>query len=83
MVIGFALSSISMQIYSFYLYFKGKGGEKITKIIIKILMWLTLVNTTFKLFFTICDIISSYKNYKKGNENNDESRQSIELEDQL
>jgi hypothetical protein len=46
-------------------------------------MWLTLVNTTFKLFFTICDIISSYKNYKKGNENNDESRQSIELEDQL
>ena len=83
MVIVFAISSISMQVYSIYLYFKGNGSEKITKIIIKILMWLTLVNTTIKLFFTICDIISSYKKYKKENENNDESRQSIELEDQL
>ena len=72
-----------MQVYSIYLYFKGNGGEKIHKIIIKFLMWLTLVNTAFKLFFTIFDIISSYKKYKKENENNDESRQSIELEEQL
>jgi len=83
MVIGFAISSISTQVYSIYIYYKDNGGEKIKKIIIKLFMWLTLVNTTFKLFFAICDIISSYKNYKKENENNDDSRQSIELEDRL
>lgn len=74
MVIVFAFISSVIQIYSIYLYFEYDGSSKINKIIIKILMWISLISIIIKIFFGICDFISSLKNKNEKNE------EMIELE---
>ena len=77
LVIIFSVLSFIFQIYSIYLYFAFDGNLKIKNIIIKVLMYLTLINICAKIFFSICDFISSLKNKKKENE-----EEIIELENQ-
>ena len=77
LTIFFSFTSSIFQIYSIYLYFKYDGSTKITKTIIKILMWITLINVGIQTFYAICDLISLLKKKKK--ESNEEM---IELEDQ-
>ena len=77
LTIVFSFVSSIFQIKSIYLYYKYDGATKITKTIIKILMWITLINVGIQTFYAICDLISLSK--KKKNEKNEEM---IELEDQ-
>ena len=77
LMIIFSIFSLFIQIYSIYLYFAYDGKNKITKMIVKFLMWCTFINIIIKLFFSICDFISSIKNKKKENE-----EEMIELENQ-
>ena len=75
LIIICAISSTCIQIYSIYIYFKDDGSTKITKLIIKILMWVSFVNILIKLFFAICDFISSLKQKQKEKE-----EEMVELE---
>ena len=69
LVIIFSFLSFISQIYSIYIYFAFDGSSKIKHTFIKILMWLTIINICVKIFFSICDFISSLKkNNKKENE---------------
>ena len=79
-VIIFALISSIIQLYSIYIYFAYDGSSKIQNKIIKILMWISFINIIIKIFFAICDFISSLK--KPINENNEENEKMVELEEQ-
>ena len=76
LVIVFAISSVYFQIKSIYIYFKYDGTTKIKNGIIKLLMWITFINIIIKLFFAICDFISSLKNKKK-----EKDEELVELQD--
>ena len=76
LVIIFAISSVYYQIKSLYIYFKYDGATKIKSTIIKVLMWITFVNIIIKLFFAVCDFISSLKNKKK-----EKDEELVELQD--
>ena len=78
LVIIFSISSVVIQIYSIYIYFVEDGNSKINKMIIKLLMWVSFINILIKLFFAICDFISSLKKEKKVKE----EEQMHELEEQ-
>ncbi len=47
------LSSLLIQIYSIYIYFAYDGNSKIKKPIIKVLMWITLINLVINAILTI------------------------------
>ena len=67
-IIIFAIISIFYQMHSIYIYLQYNGSKKITSMIIKLLMWISFINIIIKLFFVICDFISSLKNKQKQNE---------------
>ena len=75
LIIVFAISSTVIQIYSIYIFFTKDGSSKINKMIIIILMWVTFINILIKLFFAICDFISSLKKERKEKE-----EEMVELE---
>ena len=77
LMIIFSILSLFIQVYSIYLYFAYDGKNKISKMVIKLLMWCTFINIIIKLFFSICDFISSIKNKKKETE-----EEMVELENQ-
>ena len=57
----FVISSLLIQIYSIYIYFAYDGNSKIKKPIIKVLMWITLINLVINAFLSI---------FKKNNDKN-------------
>ena len=77
LIIIFSVTSTVCQVYSFYLYFKYDGATKITKTIIKILMWISFINGVMQLFYAICDFISLWKKKK-----NEQKEEMVELEEQ-
>ena len=64
-VIVLSFCSLTMQIYSIYVYMAYDGKNKIKKPIIKLLMWISLINLFIKLFFANCNLISYVKKKKK------------------
>ena len=74
-VFNVSLGSLIIQIYSVYVYFVNDGGEKIKSRIIKVLMVLSIISIFIKLFFAVCNLISSLKNNSRSDssENNEET----------
>ena len=74
-VFNVSLGSLILQIYSVYVYFVNDGGEKIKSKIIKVLMVLSLISIFIKIFFAVCNLISSLKNNSRSDssENNEET----------
>ena len=74
-VFNVSLGSLIFQIYSVYVYFVNDGGEKIKSRIIKVLMVLSLISIFIKIFFAVCNLISSLKNNSRSDssENNEET----------
>ena len=74
-VFNVSLGSLILQIYSVYVYFVNDGGEKIKSRIIKVLMVLSLISIFIKIFFAVCNLISSLKNNSRSDssENNEET----------
>ena len=74
-VFNVSLGSLIFQIYSVYVYFVNDGGEKIKSRIIKVLMVLSIISIFIKLFFAVCNLISSLKNNSRSDssENNEET----------
>ena len=68
LVLLLTIISISFQIYSIKLYFINGNNSIINKIWAKIYIVATLISILIKLFFVICDLISSIKKKKKENE---------------
>ena len=73
-VVNLSFGSAIFQIYSIYVYLVNDGGTKIKSRIIKILMLLSLISIFIKIFFAVCNLISSLKNSSKSDnsENNEE-----------
>ena len=83
LVINLSLGSLIFQIYSIYLFFSKDGNDKIKSKMIKILMPLCLIIIFIKLFFAVCNLISSIKNSNKNdNSENNESLTNTELQEQ-
>ena len=83
LVINLSLGSLIFQIYSIYLFFSKDGNDKIKSKMIKILMPLCLISIFIKLFFAVCNLISSIKNSNKNdNSENNESLTNTELQEQ-
>ena len=74
-VFNVSLGSLILQIYSVYVYFVNDGGEKIKSRIIKVLMVLSIISIFIKIFFAVCNLISSLKNNSRSDssENNEET----------
>ena len=81
LVVNLTLGSLIFQIYSIYIYLIKEGGIKIKTRIIKILMTLSLISIFIKLFFAICNLISSIKNNNTKNDSSEENT-NTELPDQ-
>ena len=76
-VVNLTFGSIIFQIYSIYLYFASNGNIKIKSVMIKILIFITLISILIKMFFAICNLISSLNNRKN---DNSESSEGTELQ---
>ncbi len=81
LVVNLTLGSLIFQIYSIYIYLIKEGSIKIKTRIIKILMTLSLISIFIKLFFAICNLISSIKNNNTKNDSSEENT-NTELPDQ-
>ena len=82
LVVNLSLGSILFQIYSIYLYFMNNGSIKIKSRMIEIMMVVCLVSSFIKIFFAVCNLISSLKNYHKSDSENNEELTGTELQEQ-
>ena len=82
LVVNLSLGSILFQIYSIYLYFMNNGRIKIKSRMIEIMMVVCLVSSFIKIFFAVCNLISSLKNYHKSDSENNEELTGTELQEQ-
>ena len=83
LVINFSLGSLIFQIYSIYLFLSKDGNNQIKSKMIKIMMPLCLMSIFIKLFFAVCNLISSIKNNNKNDSSeNNESLTNTELQEQ-
>ena len=77
LVVNLTFGSIIFQIYSIYLYFFCTGSLKIKSVMIKVFMFISLISIFIKMFFAICNLISSLNNRKN---DNSESSEGTELQ---
>ena len=83
LIINLSLGSLIFQIYSIYIYLIKDGHNKIKSRMIKFLMPLCLISIFIKIFFAVCNLISSIKNNKKSDSSeNTEDLTNTELIDQ-
>ena len=83
LVISLSFGSFIFQIYSIYLYLVNDGHNKIKSRMVKFLMPLCLISIFIKIFFAICNLISSVKNKNKSDSSeNNEDLTNTELIDQ-
>ena len=82
-VLNLSLGSLIFQIFSIYLYFVSNGSIKIKSKMIKISMILCLLSIFIKIFFAICNLVSSLKNSSKSDSSeNNEDLTGTELQEQ-
>ena len=79
-VVNLSLGSLILQVFSIYLYFVSDGSLKIKSRMIKILMVLCLLSIFIKIFFAVCNLVSSLKNSSKSESSEDLT--ATELQDQ-
>ena len=77
-VISLSFGSIFYQFYSIYLYFFCGGRSKIKSLMIKLFMAISLMSISIKIFFAICNLISSLKNRKNDSSENNEDTELLE-----
>ena len=77
LVVNLTFGSLIFQIYSIYLYFFCSGNLKIKSVMIKVFMFIALISIFIKMFFAICNLISSLNNRKN---DNSESSEGTELQ---
>ena len=83
LIINLSLGSLIFQIYSIYIYLIKDGHNKIKSRMIKCLMPLCLISIFIKIFFAVCNLISSIKNNNKSDSSeNTEDLTNNELIDQ-
>ena len=83
LIINLSLGSLIFQIYSIYIYLIKDGHNKIKSRMIKFLMPLCLISIEIKIFFAVCNLISSIKNNNKSDSSeNTEDLTNTELIDQ-
>ena len=82
-VLNLSFGSLIFQVFSIYLYFVSNGSIKIKSKMIKILMILCLLSIFIKIFFAICNLVSSLKNSSKSDSSeNNEDLTGTELQEQ-
>ena len=83
LIINLSLGSLIFQIYSIYIYLIKDGHNKIKSRMIKFFMPLCLISIEIKIFFAVCNLISSIKNNNKSDSSeNTEDLTNNELIDQ-
>ena len=83
LIINLSLGSLIFQIYSIYIYLIKDGHNKIKSRMNKFLMPLCLISIFIKIFFAVCNLISSIKNNNKSDSSeNTEDLTNTELIDQ-
>ena len=79
LVVNLSLGSIIFQIYSVYLYLFKEGNTKIKSVMIKVFMFITLISIFIKMFFAICNLISSLNNRKNDNSESSEGTELLKI----
>ena len=78
-VVNLTFGSLIFQIYSIYLYFICNGNIKIKSVMIKVFMFITLISIFIKMFFAICNLISSLNNRKNDNSESSEGTELLKI----